>query len=493
MYCVLYVPDFALQAVLRTQAHVAGAPAALFAENTKKSIVLAANAAARAAAVELGMTAPQAVARCPNLTICTPNATAETEATAALIAVGFTVSPSIETTAPGVCTIDLKGAESSAYERAARAAVQQLTTLGFIAGAGLAETPLLALYAAREVTRDDATTDGQLLCVRDTEAFLAPLPLASADPSPRIAEILRGWGLRTFGDLKALSRDDIGRRLGPDGLALWDRARGGEPRPLRPVTPSQTFHAAFDFEDEIETLEPLLFILRRQLERLALELGAAGFVAASVDLALILSNDKTHGRDFRLPEPTADLEILFRTVHTHLEALRTEETIVGLRVALAPVRPLVRQQGLFDTGLRDPHGFAETLARVGAIVGSDRVGTPRPQDTHRPDAVTLEVPSPVIVPAAAAAIHPPIGLPLRRYRPPLPAKLELSDGKPTYVWTDRFQGVIAGVRGPWQSSGHWWQADRSWRRTEYDIALETGGLYRAIYVDHAWWIEGEYD
>jgi protein ImuB len=540
MYAVLHLPEFALQAVLRTEHEAPHRAAALFTDHTKKSVVVAANPRARAAGVEPGMTAPQAVARCPALLLRTANAAAETDARAALLAVGFTLSPTIEDTAPGLCTIELKGVNPSTYTRTASAALKQLEAFGFTATAGIAQTPLLALYAARAVSarKDDPMSvtdvpgravkesDGpslfaaeasgnygegtparragtplhgispvhpRLLLVTDPASFLAPLPLAAADPSPETAGVLSRWGLRTFGELSQLDRDAIGRRLGLEGLTLWDRTRGGTPRPLNPVVPAQAFGAALEFEDEIETLEPLLFILRRFLERLTLELQTSSLVAAELELTLRLSDDTTHQRAFRLPEPTADIEILFRTLHTHLDALRTVAPIIGLQLKATPTRPLVRQQGLFETGLRDPHGFAETLARVSAVVGAERVGTPRCLDSHRPDAVRLESPAPVIPPPAAAPVHPPLGLPLRRFRPPLSAQLELTAGRPTYLWTERFNGAVADVRGPWLSSGDWWQADRAWRRTEYDIALQGGGLYRLVYADHTWRIEGEYD
>ncbi|MEO7413204.1 MAG: DNA polymerase Y family protein [Opitutaceae bacterium] len=523
MFAVLHLADFALQAVLRTEPAIGLRPAALFSGHVRKSLVISINSAARASGVELGMTAPQAVARCPPLVIRAPLPAAEKEARAALLAVGFTLSPLIEDTAPGVCTIDLKGADAEKLVAFAQAAVDELTRVGLTSTAGIASTPLLALYAARTAFR--RPTDGDLtrdrpaaasahaitkkstskntlasplkpaavVHVTDPASFLSPLPLSAADPSMELSGVLASWGVRTLGDLTALPRDEIVRRFGAEGLALWQRAAGGSNRPLHPVVPPQTFSAEMEFEQEIETLEPLLFILRRFLERLALELQTAHSVAAELEFTLKLEDDTTHSLRLRLPEPTLDLEILFRALHTHLESLRTEKSIAAVQLRLTPTRPLVRQQGLFETGLLDPHGFAETMARVMALVGPDHVGTPELEDTHRPDAVKLVAPHAVIPPPANAPVHPLLGLPLRRFRPPLAARLEFTEGRATYLWTEQVHGDISVQQGPWPKSGHWWQNDRAWARLEWDIELAGGGVYRLLRVGEVYFLEGEYD
>jgi protein ImuB len=503
MFAVLHLADFALHAVLRTEPPAQAArPAALFADTSKKSVVLAMNPGARTAGVELGMTAPQAVARCPALVIRSPQPAAEAEARAALLAVGFTLSPTLEDTAPGICTADLRGtAPDQSLDRLQRA-VTELAQLSLPATAGLAATPLLALYAARSLTPPALTSERfavaeapppPVLQITDATDFLAPLPLAAADPSPELAGVLAGWGLKTLGDLTALPRDEIVRRFGSAGLALWLRASGGAPRPLHPVALPQTFAATLEFENEIETLEPLLFILRRFLERLSLELRASQYVAAELALALRLEDDVTYDRSFRLPEPTADVEILFRALHTHLESLTTAAAITAVSLQLTPARPLVRQQGLFDTGLRDPHGFAETLARVSVLVGPECLGTPQLKDTHRPDAVRLVNPSAVVPPPGAPPLHPALGVPLRRFRPPLPARIEFTHGRATYLWTEHLHGEITQQSTEYPGSGDWWQQDRAWTRTEWDIALANGGLYRLLLVGESYFLEGEYD
>src|ERR1019366_9018159 len=136
-------------------------------------------------------------------------------------------------TAPGICTVQVDGVASAERESAVRRALDQLATLGLHGTAGLGATPLLALYAARQAR--------PVLVVSEVRAFLAPLALATADPPPAIAEILAGWGIRTLGEFTALPKASLAQRLGPAGLALWERAAGECERPLCLTTPPRAF------------------------------------------------------------------------------------------------------------------------------------------------------------------------------------------------------------------------------------------------------------
>ncbi|MEX2044725.1 MAG: hypothetical protein WD941_05175, partial [Opitutus sp.] len=172
MYAVLHIADFDLHAVLRNEPGVSCRPAALVTAVRRKSVVLAANPAARSHGIEAGMPAPQAMARCPGLVIRTPDEAAGTDARAALLAAGFMLSPTIEDTAAGVCTIDLKGGDPAKVGPAATAAIAELAQLGLPATAGIAATPLLALYAARAAVQDLSPS-----------SFPPPLPAAEVPAS----------------------------------------------------------------------------------------------------------------------------------------------------------------------------------------------------------------------------------------------------------------------------------------------------------------------
>src|SRR5207249_5415416 len=75
---------------------------------------------------------------------------------------------------------------------------------------------------------------------------------------------------------------------------------------------------------------------------------------------------------------------------THLENFKSEHPIVAVALTAQPIRPASQQFGLFETALRNPQQLYETLARLSALLGSDRVGTPIKEETHRPDAFRME-------------------------------------------------------------------------------------------------------
>ena len=78
--------------------------------------------------------------------------------------------------------------------------------------------------------------------------------------------------------------DELSARLGPEAVQLWQRANGTSTRLLKLVQPAESFAESFEFENEIETIEPLLFMLRRFLEQISLRLGALYFVARELTL-----------------------------------------------------------------------------------------------------------------------------------------------------------------------------------------------------------------
>src|SRR4029450_290890 len=311
--------------------------------------------------------------------------------------------------------------------------------------------------------------------------------------------ILHKWGIHTLGQLAALDKEQLGARLGPEAIRMWERANGRSSRLLKLIRPPESFEESFEFEREIETAEPLLFMLRRFLEQLAVRLAAIYLVAKELTLRITFENKQIYERVFKIPQPTNDVDLLFRMLQTHLENFRSEHPIVAVALSAERIKPAGEQFGLFGTTLRNPHQLSETLARLAALLGGDRIGTPVLEETHRPDAFRMQpftwdivesaVPSGQSFDALRTA-HATAAL--RRFRPVMSASLLQDEDIPAHVRSAEISGKIIAQRGPYFLSGNWWD-EKSWARAEWDLQLQNGELVRAHERDGVWKIDGVYD
>jgi protein ImuB len=334
-----------------------------------------------------------------------------------------------------------------------------------------------------------------------------------------IFAIFHKWGIHTLGQLAALDKEQLGARLGPEAIRMWERANGRSSRLLKLIRPPESFQESFEFEREIETAEPLLFMLRRFLEQLALRLAAIYLVAKELTLRITFANSRqdepavagkqSYERVFKIPQPTNDVDLLFRMLQTHLENFRSEHPIVAVALSAEPIKPAGEQFGLFETTLRNPHQLSETLARLTALLGGDRIGTPVLEETHRPDAFRMQPFSWQLNSAAEnggrssatlesqreARRSSPLHIlcpALRRFRPLMSASVLQDEETPSHVRSAEISGKIIDERGPYFLSGNWWD-EKSWARAEWDLQLQNGELVRAHERDGVWKIDGVYD
>src|SRR5262249_33462144 len=331
-----------------------------------------------------------------------------------------------------------------------------------------------------------------------------------------IIGILHKWGIHTLGELAALNKEELRDRLGVETVRLWERANGTATRLLKFVHPPESFDESFEFDHEIETAEPLLFILRRFLEQLVLRLSGIYLVARELTLTITFSDSRegepalagkptsasaarTYERVFKIPQPTVDVDLLFRMLHTHLENFRSQHPIVAVALSAQPIRPVSQQFGLFETGLKNPQQLYETLARLSALLGADRVGTPVLEETHRPDAFRMEPfswsprcephgHSTGSIPAETAATTAKPAL--RRFRPPASVSIFVSQDR--HLQSEKIRAQVVDQSGPFFLSGNWWD-EKAWARAEYNMQLENGDLIRAHQADEKWAIDGIYD
>ena len=321
-----------------------------------------------------------------------------------------------------------------------------------------------------------------------------------------ILTILHKWGIHTLGQFAALDREQLGARLGPEAIRMWERANGQSDRMLKLIRPPESFEESFEFENEIETAEPLLFMLRRFLEQFAIQLSGIYLVTKELTLRITFTNKQIYERIFKIPQPTNNVDLLFRMLHTHLENFKSEYPIVAVALNAQPIKPAKEQFGLFETTLRNPHQLSETLARLTGLLGADHVGTPVLEETHRPDAFRME---PFCMASGGASRRILRGgrqIPGARQRVSTvhatasTASISTRLLLPQSCWMKTalhirgadVGGKIIDLRGPYLISGNWWD-EKSWARAEWDLQLDAGELVRCHESEATWRIDGIYD
>jgi impB/mucB/samB family len=178
MFATIYLPNFYLQAAMRHQHGLCANPVALIEEQEKKPLIIQLNDVAEKAGICKGMTPSQALARSLQVVIKVRARAQEKSIHEILLHYAFTLSPFVEATAPGVCTVqfttwhrhpaDKRLAASQCYDHVVHV-IEQLAECEIWAQAGIAVTPdtgFLAAHLARPV-----------LQIENAKEFLVPLPI----------------------------------------------------------------------------------------------------------------------------------------------------------------------------------------------------------------------------------------------------------------------------------------------------------------------------
>jgi len=499
--CIV-LPLFPLAARLRSEPELVREAVVVTEGNGNAARVVAGTRLAREAGVRPGHTLPQARALCPKLVARPRDEECERAAQEALLEVAEAFSPRVEDAGDGVAYVDIEGLElhfksDSPELELGRSLVAAADKAGLPVRVGIASSKLAARVAA-------GLPDSPVIVPEGEEAaFLAPLPLARLAPEVEITSTLEQWGVRSIGDFARLPKERVASRLGRTGRELHATARGMDSRPLIPRELPPVFHEGTNLEWPLVSLEPFLFVGRAALERLCERLESAGLACQRLGVELRLEPDGHQTRTIDLPAPTRDVKTLLTLVRLNLEETQPGAPVAGFTFLAWPDHPREAQLSLYGPAALSPDKLATTLARLFALLGPDRVGSPRPVDGHRPERFSLVEYTPPPPPEVRREPRAGRGLlAVRVLRPPLGLEVISDDRQPVEVRTlvqdesekrPRVEGRIKVASGPWGLEEGWWTEEPT-GRDYWDVEL-TGGIYR-IYRDRGtgeWFADGIYD
>jgi protein ImuB len=504
--CV-YVPQLALQAILRRDPERRGEPVALAEKPGERAAIVAASALARRAGVRPGMTAAQARAvasarlGAKNLVVIPQSPSDTAAAAAALSDVGYGFAPRVQSEGDRLFLEigDLEQLYPQGERAVAQAIAAQAARVGLTAQVAIASSAAVARVAAQAI--DIAVVPAGREGAR---AFLAPLSVETAlaagvpgELAPEaevLGERLPRWGIRTLGAVAALPADEVTVRLGRAGTWLHALASGRAEEPFAPRLPPDALEEGTDLDYPIYEIEPLAFVLRGLLDRALARLQCRGLACASLGLRLKLDPKGFDVREIQLAAPSREAATLLQLVRLDLARRPPAAAVVGLTALVLPARVRPSQLDLWRPAGPAPEKLAATVARLGALVGPENVGAPALVDSYREEAVALQgyEPGGGADGTAAGDAEPRLGF--RRFRPPRPLEVLMDRDGPTALRAEQLVARVLVAAGPYRSSGEWW-SEEVFSRDYWDVHASDGAVYRLHQERRsgAWFLDGYYD
>lgn len=494
LYACVHAAEFPAQALLRLRPDLQAGPVAVLDGSAPGETVCALNRSARLKGASLGMTRLEAES-INGLRLLSRSWESEAVARAVLLECAAKFSPRIEQVSRGTsCSVmlDIAGTERlfGQPQQLAERLRNALAETGFrtsIAVSANFDVARLKAAASRGVT---VIPEGQ------EASALEKLSISELDLALEHEETFALWGVRTLGELAALPLAELVTRLGHIARRWHELARGVAEHAFQPILPAFALKEFCEFDTPVEQIDSLLFIGARMLDCLVVRASARAMALASLTAHIRLDGGHMHQCVIQPALPSSDRKFLLKLLQLEIAAHPPQAAVVSLTLTAEAGQSSKVQLGLFAPQTPEPSRLDVTLARLKALVGEDRVGSPVLEDTHKAGCFRMEGFS--VGGKASAAMAEPPRMALRRMRPPVPVQVALRAAQPAAFRDSANRFEVTAAYGPWRSSGCWWSPD-GWDADEWDVlAAQSNGAHIACVLvfdrtRNQWQLEALYD
>ncbi len=337
-------------------------------------VVLAASYEAKEYGIRTAMSGRQARHLCPQAVVVEPRMSVYSEASKAVYRVFDDTSPLVEGLSIDEAFLDVRGLDrifGSPQEIATVLRRKVHDQVGLPITVGVARTKFLA-----KVASGVAKPDGLLVVPPDGELqFLHPLPVERLWGVGTVtAGKLRERGIRTVGDVAALSEARLISLLGPGaGRHLHALAHNRDLRPVQPGRRRGSIGSQRALGRMPRSLEDLEAILSGLVDRVTRRMRVGGRVGRTVTLRLRFDDFSRATRSHTLPQATAQTSTILETARWLLTITRPVIERKGLTLVGVSVGNLERDVAVQLALPFDRHCGGEIDAAVDLV--HDRFGT----------------------------------------------------------------------------------------------------------------------
>lgn len=474
-------------------------PLVLIARDGSRRLVQAANAAALAAGLRVGMPATKAQVLVSSLVVKQADLAADARELERLaIWLHQRVAPIVAPDPPHGIVIDTTGADHLHGGEAdmLEAIVGRLAMSGVEARAAIADSWGAAHALARYVSRSIVIAP-----VRHEAHPLLPLPLECLRLPAQISADLRVLGFDTVGDIIAQPRSPLTLRFGPAIARRLAQALGEVAEPIVAIRPPDLIEVRRAFAEPIGASETIARYIGKLVAQLCERLEQRGLDARRLDLVCHRVDRGLQTVRVGLARPVCDGKRLTRLLCEKIEAIEPGFGIEIMTLAATLAEPLERKQSissLVEETSPDISGLIDILAnRVGeqAVYRLAPVSSDVPErSVRRVGALTEET-------GAAWPRHWPRPARLLPRPEPVETMALLPDHPPSWFSWRGVRRRVQRADGPERVFGEWWKREaemaavRDYFRVE-DDAGERYWIYRAgdgedvATGSHRWFLHG---
>ncbi|MBM3270474.1 MAG: DNA polymerase IV [Candidatus Sericytochromatia bacterium] len=317
--------------------------------STVRGVVCSASYPARACGVKSGMPLFQAMKLCPQAIVVPVRLERYREISRRLREIWQRAAPVVEPVGFEEGYLDLTGCDrlygpiGPVMERL-RATVFRET--GLTCSVGVGTSRLVAKMASRA-----GKPDGLVVVPPGSEAeWLSPQRVGVVPGvGPKTAVQLERLGIKTIGDLLALSDEEVVRRCGQFGVYLREIAHGKDIRPVSDGREAKSIGAQTTLDADLRDVDRLRRVMHTLVQEVAFRLRRAGSRASTATVTIRYARTfETITRAHTYSVPTDDEDAFLRTACDLLAQHRDGAQAVRLLGFTVSGLSTGRQLGLFD-------------------------------------------------------------------------------------------------------------------------------------------------
>lgn len=280
--------------------------------DANRGVVCAASYEARKFGVHSAMPMFQARRKCPHGVFVRPRHRRYAEISAEVMALLGSFSPLVEPVSIDEAYVDIAGCGTAFGEPAVigqKIKEKIRAHLNLTCSVGIAPLKFLAKIAS-DMRKPDGLT---VIVPEDVENMIAALPIDRVPGvGPRTGRQLDRLGIRTLGDVRRYTEQQMIARLGKYGGRLYELSCGIDRFEVRPDRLAKSISSEETFAEDTRDRSILNRYLLKHAEDVGRDLRKEGVKAKTVNVKIKFSDFTQVTRQVQLERPTASSEIIYR-------------------------------------------------------------------------------------------------------------------------------------------------------------------------------------